>query len=93
MIVALPTRVTTFRKLPDLYRSIKASVSPVARIMINDSARLYYFLGLGGVTIPNESVEVIVDIVKKYFRDYLLLEQVQEDGYIAATPNAFQFDV
>ena len=52
--------------------------------MINDPAQLYYFTGLGGVTLPNEAPEVILDIARRYDVDYLLLEGITEDGGAAA---------
>jgi hypothetical protein len=58
--------------------------------MVNDPAALYYFTGLGGVVLPNESVEIIPDIAAKYGITHLLIETV--DGALAV-PRNFEFDV
>lgn len=76
-----------------LYEKLRVVLPAGARVMINDPARLFYHLGHGGVTIPNESVEVVPEIAKRYGIGYLVLEHVGETGYIGGAPAAFQFDV
>ena len=71
---------------PELYYALSAQLPANARVMINDPAQLYYFTGLGGVVLPNESPEVIVDIAQKYHIGYLLLEGVTDDGLTAQAP-------
>jgi hypothetical protein len=71
---------------PELYRLLSEQLPSNARLMINDPAQLYYFTGLGGVVLPNESPDVIVDIARKYDVDYLLLENISDDGRGAAAP-------
>jgi len=79
--------------LPNLYRELRAVLPPGARVMINDPARLYYHTGHGGVTIPNEPVQIVPEIANRYRIDYLVLEHVGDGGYIGGAPAAFQFDV
>lgn len=78
---------------PALYTELKEKVTDGSRVMINDPSQLYYFTGLGGVVLPNESPEIIPEIARIYGVDYLLVEAVQPNGYIAAAPTPFQFDV
>jgi hypothetical protein len=56
------------------------TVPPGARVMINDPARLYYYTGIGGVVLPNESPDVIPEIALKYGVRYLVLEEISADG-------------
>ncbi len=71
---------------PDLYRTLAAQLPANARVMINDPAQLYYFTGLGGVVLPNEFPDTILDIARKYDVDYLLLEGITDDGRAAQAP-------
>ncbi len=71
---------------PALYARLREMLPPDARVMINDPAQLYYFTGLGGVVLPNEAPEVILDIARRYGVGYLLLEGVTEDGRAGAAP-------
>jgi hypothetical protein len=73
--------------IPEIYRLLSAKVPPNSRVMINDPAQLYYFTGLGGVVLPNETPAVILEIAHKYEVDYLLLEDISDDGRGAAAPD------
>jgi hypothetical protein len=55
--------------------------------MINDPPQLHYFTGLGGVVLPNESPDAVLEIARKYDIDYLLLEGISDDGRGAAAPD------
>ncbi len=90
--VALPSRVNSNSGLGRVYAGIQDLVPLSARVMINDPAQLYYALGMGGVTLPNESIDIVPVIAEQYDIDYLLLEFVQDDGSILAAPLKFQFD-
>jgi hypothetical protein len=74
-----------------VYTGIQELLPSDARVMINDPAQLYYWLGMGGVTLPNESVDIVPTIAKQYDIDYLFLEEIK-DGFIKAAPLNFQFD-
>ncbi|MCB9450440.1 MAG: hypothetical protein H6672_03325 [Anaerolineaceae bacterium] len=65
---------------PRLYDELRAILPENARVMVNDPAALYYFTGLGGVVLPNESPDVIPDIAQRYGVGYLLLQGVTADG-------------
>ncbi len=90
--VALPASVGENQGLGRIYTGLQEQLPRSARIMINDPAQLYYFLGMGGVTIPNESVDIVPTIARQYDIDYLVLEFVTDDGFIGAAPINFQFD-
>ncbi len=62
------------------HQELRQLVEPEARVMINDPAQLYYFTGLGGVVLPNESPAVIPQIARLYGVRYLVLEGVAADG-------------
>ncbi len=72
---------------PELYHLLSEQLPADARVMINDPPQLYYFTGLGGVVLPNESPSVILEIARKYDIDYLLLEGISDDGRGAAAPD------
>ncbi|GAB5490586.1 MAG: hypothetical protein Phog2KO_08010 [Phototrophicaceae bacterium] len=45
-----------------------------SRVMLNDPSRLYYYTGIMGVTIPNETADIALEIANIYDIDYILLE-------------------
>ncbi len=63
-----------------LHTALRDALPADARVMINDPSQLYYFTGLGGVVLPNESPDVIVDIARKYGVKYLVVEGIEADG-------------
>jgi hypothetical protein len=65
-----------------------ASLPADARIMANDPSAIYYHTGRGGVVLPNEVPDAILDIARRYEIDYLLIEfPTDADGTpIAAIP-------
>ena len=79
VMIGLPNRVGVQSGSP-LYRALHEQLPADARVMINDPAQLYYFTGLGGVVLPNESPDVIVDIARKYDVKYLVIEGISADG-------------
>lgn len=74
-ITAFPRRVQA--ATPAMYAALAEQIPSGSRVMINDPAALYYFTGLGGVVLPNESPDAILDIAQRYDVDYLLLETSQ----------------
>lgn len=60
--------------IPAWMEEMDALLPSDARVMINDPAQLYYFTGRGGVVIPNEAPEVLLQIREQYNIDYLLVE-------------------
>ena len=79
--------------LPAAYAAIRSVLPDDARVMINDPARLYYQLGLSGVSLPNESIDVAFEIAAKYDVGYILMENVTDDGFARAAPRELQFDL
>lgn len=76
MIVVLLTLQINYRKLADdnrLAQVVAASIPADARIMLNDPSKFYYYTGIMGVTIPNETPSVALEIARRYHLDYLLL--------------------
>ncbi len=73
------------RVTPPHLEQLMAAVPENARVMVNDPASLYFFTGRGGVVLPNESPEVILEIAAHYDVDYVLLESVW-DGVTHAAP-------
>jgi 4-amino-4-deoxy-L-arabinose transferase-like glycosyltransferase len=62
------------------YAALMQVVPQDARIMANDPAAIYYYTGRGGVVLPNETPDAILDIARRYEIDYLLIELISEDG-------------
>ncbi len=79
IVIGLPNRVHEQGASP-LYKALHDQLPTDVRVMINDPAQLYYFTGLGGVVLPNESPDVIVDIARKYNVKYLVIEGISVDG-------------
>ncbi|MEL6402871.1 MAG: hypothetical protein AAFR81_00795 [Chloroflexota bacterium] len=53
--------------------ALQDAIPEDARVMLNDPARYYYYIGVEGVTIPNETPAVALEIAEIYDIDYLLL--------------------
>jgi len=70
--ISLPARFKT--RQTDFYSTLASSLPDDTRVMINDPAQLYYYTGLGGVVVPNESPDVALEIARVYEIDYLVLE-------------------
>lgn len=79
IMIGLPNRVQP-RSTSSLYQALETQLPSDARVMINDPAQLYYFTGLGGVVLPNESPDVIAEIARKYGVKYLVIEEISTDG-------------
>jgi 4-amino-4-deoxy-L-arabinose transferase-like glycosyltransferase len=70
---------TVRRDTPPLYVELAALLPADARIMANDPAAIYYYIGRGGVVLPNETPDVILELAHIYALDYVLLETQQLD--------------
>jgi hypothetical protein len=70
------------------YSALGAALPSDARIMANDPSAIYYYTGRGGVVLPNEAPNAILEIAQRYGIDYLLIEsQTLDDGrQVAAIP-------
>lgn len=79
--------------LPAAYAAMRSVLPDDASVMINDPARLYYQLGLTGVSLPNESINIAYEIAAKYDVGYILMESVTDDGFAWAAPRKLQFDL
>jgi hypothetical protein len=86
LVVGLANRAAP-HDTPTLYAKLSEILPPDARVMVNDPAQLYYYTGMGGVVLPNETPDVIPDIARKYGVDYVLLEGVTADGRTNAAPS------
>lgn len=87
VFVANQGRILFLYRDPQLYKDINSTFDDDTRMMINDTPQLYYYTGLGGVPIPNESPDIALEIAEKYEIDYLIFER----GGIPA-PMAFSHD-
>ncbi len=87
--ISLPRRQLT--GLPPLYPALERVLPADARVMINDPGILYYYTDRGGVTLPNETPDVIPVIARTYGIDYLLIEFTRF-GAAMPPPLIFDFD-
>jgi hypothetical protein len=71
--LGLPRRELA-RPVPSVYAEIQRTIAPNARVMINDVAQFYYYTGLGGVVLPNASVDVVPTLARIYGVRYMILE-------------------
>ena len=46
-----------------------------ARVMVNDPPTFYYHTRLGCVAIPNEDLETVLAVMRRYDAHYLVLDQ------------------
>lgn len=86
-LTLVATARSIIRPEPTRYAAL-ARLPADARIMANDPSAIYYYTGRGGVVLPNEPPDAILEIARRYRIDYLLVEfQTDEDGIqIAAIP-------
>ncbi len=68
------SRREVVRPIPPIYATISQMIAPDERVMINDVAQFYYYTGIGGVVLPNESIDVVPTIARQYGIRYLILE-------------------
>ncbi|QPC80603.1 glycosyltransferase family 39 protein [Phototrophicus methaneseepsis] len=94
LALSLPQRLVDRQIVPDLYQALIETLPDDARVMINDPAQLYYYTGLGGVTLVNEPPETALAVADQYHVDYLVIEyrDTPEGQYISA-PEPFFFDL
>ncbi|MGJ3238510.1 MAG: ArnT family glycosyltransferase [Anaerolineae bacterium] len=76
IVIALTVQVSERTITPDdsVALALREAIPAHARIMVNDPAKYHYFADFTGVTIPNETIDVALEIARRYDIDYLLLE-------------------
>lgn len=57
-----------------LYAAVDALVPPDARLLASDPAALWYYAGRSGVVLPNETPDVLPEIIARYNVTHLLIE-------------------
>lgn len=93
VVIGFRARSPAQNDMPPLYAALQNALPDDARVMINDPAKLYYYLGMGGVTLPNETVAMVLDIARQYQVGFLLLEGITSDNIVLAAPRALRFDL
>lgn len=80
MTIALSLQLSTrhLNDVDELALALANAIPENSRVMLNDPSQFYYYTGIWGVTIPNETADVALEIAEIYDIDYLLLE----DGFI-----------
>lgn len=94
LALGLPRRVSATGNRPLLYDVMAELVDPGQRVMINDPSQLYYYTGIGGVTLPNEPPETLLSIAETYDIVYLVVEYSEKEDEIGlSVPVPFIFDL
>ena len=77
---------------PLLMDKLEEIIPAGSRIMSVDPAEIYYYTGIGGIPIPNESPEVALELAQLYGVDYLLLQdnQITAPMQFTETPTFLQ---
>lgn len=57
-----------------VYDALRSMLPEGARVFSHDPAALYYFTGMGGGTLPNETPDVIRDMAVQFDIGYILLQ-------------------
>jgi hypothetical protein len=65
---------------PELYAEVAALLPPDARLMATDPSAVYYYTGRLGVTLPNETADILPQIAVRYQITHVLVENVTENG-------------
>jgi hypothetical protein len=73
---------------PLLMTKLEEIIPEGSRLMSVDPAEIYYYTGMGGIPIPNESPEVALELALLYGIDYLMLQenQITEPMQFTETP-------
>ena len=72
-------------------RWLDANASRTARAMVNDPPSFAYHTGRGSVALPNEDLETVLEVMRRYGVQYLVLDQANatlDDLYEAPTSDA-----
>lgn len=87
VLLAVMLTVTNMRGIPHSmtipasYATLVEQLPDNARVLINDPSQFYYYTGIGGAVLPNESPEVIAEIASRYSMTHVVIEAVREiDG-------------
>jgi 4-amino-4-deoxy-L-arabinose transferase-like glycosyltransferase len=72
--------------VPSYFQTLRQIIPSSSRVMRNDPAELYYFTGIGGVVLPNEPYNVVVELVQRYEIDFVLLEYPNVPQPLNRTP-------
>jgi hypothetical protein len=84
VLIALALTLTNARSvrqstaMPAAYAALVEVLPPDARVLINDPAQFYYYTGIGGAVLPNESPQTIAQIARDYAITHVILEGVGE---------------
>lgn len=94
LALGLPRRVLATNSRPQLYDVMSEIVAPGQRVMINDPSQLYYYTGIGGVTLPNEPPDTLLSLAETYNIDYLVVEySMAGEDWALYVPVPFIFDL
>lgn len=87
--IALPRLRYT---VPPVYAALQDVIPAGSVVMANDPAQLYYYTGLSGVALPNETPDVALEIARRYGVGYLLLQEggITEPMMFSETPDFLQ---
>jgi hypothetical protein len=93
MVIVLSIMISNSSiKRPEYLESLEAIIPEGSRVMSADPSEIYYYTGIGGIPIPNESPETVLELARLYDVDYLLLEdgQITEPMRFTETPAFLQ---
>lgn len=74
LLYGINGRVLPVTEPPALYAELYKVLPYGSRVLYDDPPELYYYTGIGGATLPNESPEVILDIARQYDVQFLVLK-------------------
>jgi hypothetical protein len=75
------TNIRRTQEIPPTYAALRDLLPLNSRVLINDPAQFYYFTGIGGAVLPNETPQVISELAAHYEITHVVLEGVREiDG-------------
>lgn len=79
-----PSKTTTE---PGSITALRPILRPDDRVMATDPGKIYYYLNVGGVVLPDSPVDLLPAMAETFDLDYLLLEEIEtkEDGTLSAT--------
>jgi hypothetical protein len=58
-----------------IYETIGAQLPPAAVVMVGNAPGFYYHTGLSAVSIPNESIPILLEAASAYHVTYLVLDE------------------
>ena len=60
---------------PDIFRWVGTRLSPSSVVMVGNAPALHYYTSVASVSVPNESIEVVLEAADRYGVTHIVLNE------------------